>query len=419
MFFLLKRLFYPSSRFFCVSLHRIKKLASYAQDKPDTLFCIVHEPLTRYFYVVIIMSFRKTISWFLFPLTVWYAVGVCFRNLLFALGIKSQTAPPVTTIGVGNLCTGGSGKTPHVEYLLRLLSGSYETALLSRGYRRKTSGFVLDDGCHSPSRLGDEPSMLALKFPNVTVAVCEKRVEGVQQLLKRDPAPQLIVLDDVFQHRYLKPTVNILLTEYGNPYFKDHILPFGNLREFRSARRRADIVIVTKSPSSINPIDRHNFINSLKLRPHQKVFFSQIRYCNPVPLMGTNQLSLNTIDEALVVTGIAHPEPMFEYVSSCCSAVYIRYADHHRFTLNDLKHIRKSFERLKGNRKLILTTEKDAVRFRELANSDLMAGLPVYVLPIQVSIQPSLEFDFDQTIQSIVSKNVSFLDRMHKTKFNL
>ena len=266
MFFLLKRLFYPSSRFFCVSLHRIKKLASYAQDKPDTLFCIVHEPSTRYFYVVIIMSFRKTISWFLFPLTVWYAVGVCFRNLLFALGIKSQTAPPVTTIGVGNLCTGGSGKTPHVEYLLRLLSGSYETALLSRGYRRKTSGFVLDDGCHSPSRLGDEPSMLALKFPNVTVAVCEKRVEGVHQLLKRDPAPQLIVLDDVFQHRYLKPTVNILLTEYGNPYFKDHILPFGNLREFRSARRRADIVIDTKSTSSLNPIYRHNYHSTLSTK---------------------------------------------------------------------------------------------------------------------------------------------------------
>ena len=353
------------------------------------------------------MSFRKTISWFLFPLTVWYAVGVCFRNLLFALGIKSQTAPPVTTIGVGNLCTGGSGKTPHVEYLLRLLSGSYETALLSRGYRRKTSGFVLDDGCHSPSRLGDEPSMLALKFPNVTVAVCEKRVEGVHQLLKRDPAPQLIVLDDVFQHRYLKPTVNILLTEYGNPYFKDHILPFGNLREFRSARRRADIVIVTKSPSSINPIDRHNFINSLKLRPHQKVFFSQIRYCNPVPLMGTNQLSLNTIDEALVVTGIAHPEPLLAELRQYTKVQHLPFADHHDFTSGDIARIKETFATLPGSNNLIITTEKDAIRLRGKIDS-----LPVYILPVTVAFHKENDKDFDTLIESSVRENIMFLSKL-------
>lgn len=364
------------------------------------------------------MSFRKTISWVLFPLTMWYAVGVWFRNVLFSMGFKKQVAPQVTTLGVGNLCAGGAGKTPHVEYLLRLLSDQFETAFLSRGYRRKTSGFVLDDGCHSPSRLGDEPAMIGYKFPNLTVAVCEKRVAGVQQLLSRDTPPQVILLDDVFQHRYIKPTVNILLTEYDKPYFSDHIMPFGNLREFRSARRRANIVIVTKAPEQINPIDKHNFIARLKLKSYQKVYFSHIHYCNPIPLMGTAELPLNTIDSVLAVTGIAHPEPMLKYISTHCDVTPMRFSDHHRYTVSDIKRIRKAFEQLKGNRRLILTTEKDAVRFRELASNEAMAGLPIYYLPIEVRITQTAEDSFDHSIESIVHENVSFLDRMHKTKFN-
>lgn len=364
------------------------------------------------------MSFRKTISCILFPLTMWYAVGVWFRNLMFSFGIKPQVAPPVTTIGVGNICAGGAGKTPHVEYLLHLLSPHYETALLSRGYRRKTKGFVLDDGCHSPSRLGDEPAMLAQKFPKLTVAVCENRVEGVQKLLQRELPPQVILLDDVFQHRSIKPTVNILLTEYHKPYFSDFIMPFGDLREFRSACRRARIVIVTKSPEVINPIDRHNFIARLKLRPHQRVFFSHIHYCNPLPLMGTNPLPLDTIDEVLLVTGIAHPEPMIQYVSGLCAVTPISFGDHHRFSVSDIKRIRKAFEQLKGARKLILTTEKDAVRLRELSSSDIMAGLPIYYLPIEMRISSSSDQPFDHVIESIVHENVSFLERMKNTKFN-
>lgn len=348
----------------------------------------------------------------------WYAVGVWFRNVLFALGIKKQVAPPVTTIGVGNLCAGGAGKTPHAEYILQLFSPQYDTALLSRGYRRRTRGFVLDDGSHSASRLGDEPAMLATKFPKVTVAVCENRVAGVQQLLEREVPPQLIVMDDVFQHRYIKPTVNILLTEYHNPYFKDHIIPFGNLREFRSARRRANMVVVTKAPRQMNPVDKHNYISRLRLRPHQKVFFSHIDYCHPLPLMGATQLPLDTVDGTLVLTGIAHPESMVQYVSGFCPVIHIRYADHHRFSTGDLKAIRKAFEQLNGTRKIILTTEKDAVRLRELVGSDLMAGLPIYYLPIQVSLTPASNYDFNHEIEAIVHENVSFLDRMKKTKFN-
>lgn len=365
------------------------------------------------------MSFRKAISCILFPLTIWYAVGVWFRNLFYALGIKRQQAPAVTTIGVGNLCAGGAGKTPHVEYLLRLLSPRYETALLSRGYRRHTRGFLLDDGCHSPSRLGDEPAMVAAKFPKLTVAVCEDRVEGVRRLLQAEVPPQVIVLDDVYQHRAIKPTLNILLTEYHKPYFSDCILPFGDLREFPSARRRARIVIVTKAPVQLNPIERHNFILHLKLRPHQKVFFSHIVYCHPLPLMGTAELPLSTIDSALVLTGIAHPEPMLQYVSQFCSATPLRFPDHHRYTPSDLKRIRQAFDRLEGLRKLILTTEKDAVRLRELAASNLMEGLPVYYLPIKIEFDSSSQQEFDHFVESVVQENVSFLDRMKNTKFNI
>lgn len=361
------------------------------------------------------MSFRSTISWILFPLTMWYGMGVRFRNFLFNIGIKKQVAPPVTTIGVGNICVGGAGKTPHVEYLLRLLSDQYPTALLSRGYHRSTSGFQVDDGTHSATKLGDEPAMIATKFPHVQVAVCEKRLTGVSKLLAQEKAPRLIVLDDAFQHRYVKPTINILLTEYGHPYFADHVMPYGNLREPRSARFRANIVIVTKSPENLNPIERHSFINQLDLQPYQKVFFSYIHYCNPQPLMGGASLPLSSLDSALIVTGIANPDPMVAHVKGHCQTQHLRFADHHNFSANDIKHIRKQFDQLQGERKVILTTEKDAARLRLLADKDLLNGLPIYSLPIEVRIHENKEYNLDETIQKIVLENNLFQEKMKKT----
>lgn len=346
----------------------------------------------------------------------WYAIGVWFRNLMFNLGLKHQETPPVTTIGVGNIRVGGCGKTPHVEYLLRLLSSQCRTAVLSRGYRRKTHGFLVDDGSHSASQLGDEPAMIASKFPQVTVTVCEKRLQGVKNLLESDNPPQLVVLDDSFQHRYIKPTINILLTEYGNPYFRDRILPFGNLREPRKARYRANIIVVTKSPENINPIERHNIVSSLKLQPYQKVFFSSIHYSDPLPLMGGNPLSLSTLDGALVLAGISNPEPLLQHVSGHCQASLLKYPDHHRYSVSDLKHIRKTFElQVKGDRRVIVTTEKDAVRLRELADKEAIAGLPIYYLPIEVRIHPNKEYDFDETVQKIVLDNNLFQDKMKTT----
>lgn len=383
------------------------------------------------------MSFRKNISKVLFPLTCWYAVGVRFRNMFYSMGIIKQEAPHITTIGVGNLSTGGTGKTPHVEYLLRLLADQYPTAMLSRGYKRKTKGYVEDDGSHDPAQLGDEPAMIAAKFPHVKVAVCEKRVEGVRRLMAHPttpdslensenpdspekpesqespetptPAtPQLIVLDDVFQHRRIKPSINILLTEYSHPYYADHILPYGDLREFKSARFRANIVIVTKCPPVLNPVERHNIAHDLGLQNYQKVFFSYLVYGRPTTLDGrATDIDLGRVDNVLAVTGIAHPDTFVAELRQRTRTQHLAFADHHDFSGSDLARIRNAFEALPGTNKIILTTEKDAMRLHGKTGN-----LPVYYLPITVAFHKEKDLDFDALVESTVRENISFLSKL-------
>ena len=373
------------------------------------------------------MSFRKNISYALFPLTCWYAVGVRFRNLFYALGIKKQEAPHITTIGVGNLSTGGTGKTPHVEYLLRLLANRYSTAMLSRGYKRKSKGFVLDDGSHDANLLGDEPAMIAHKFPHVQVAVCEKRVEGVRRLMappavalenpdnsdnlnspETSQKIQLIILDDVFQHRAIKPSINILLTEYSHPYFNDHILPYGDLREFKKARYRANIVIVTKCPANLNPVEKHNIIHDLRLQNYQKVFFSYLKYGALQTLDGKPVvIDLRRVDNILCVTGIAHPEPMLAELRRHTKVQHLPFSDHHNFTSGDMARIKEAFAALSGSNNIIVTTEKDAIRLRGLTE-----GLPVHVLPVEVAFHKENDKDFNTLIEASVRENISFLSKL-------
>lgn len=363
------------------------------------------------------MSFRTTISYVLFPLTMWYAIGVAVRNVLYYLGIKRQSTPHITTIGVGNLSTGGTGKTPHVEYLLRLLADKYPTAMLSRGYKRKSKGFMQDDGAHDAAVLGDEPAMIASKFPQVSVAVCEKRVVGVKRLMdmpdnpeppEQPRRPQLVILDDVFQHRAIKPSINILLTEYGHPFYNDHILPYGDLREFKSALFRANIVIVTKSPAKLNPVDKHNIIHDLKLQNYQKVFFSYFKYGELQTLEGeTVMIDLRHVDNILAVTGIARPEPMLAELRRSTKVQHMAFADHHEFTKLDVVRIKEAFAALPGTNNIIVTTEKDAVRLR-----GLIEGMPIYVQPIEVAFHKENGLDFDQIIESSVRENISFLSKL-------
>ena len=340
------------------------------------------------------------IALLLLPLSIWYAVGVAVRNLLYRCGILKSHKSPIPTIGIGNLRMGGTGKTPHTEYFIRLFSDK-RTALLSRGYGRKTKGFVLADDSSSSADIGDEPLMMHRKFPNLSVAVCEDRLEGVQKLLTLNSqllTPNVVLLDDVYQHRRLRPDLMILLTEYDDPYFNDHILPFGNLREFRSGSRRADIIVVTKCPPLISDQRRDEYRRRLRLRPGQQLFFSQIDYLPPQPLF--DDCPWSTPREALLVTGIANPEPLLRHLERHFTVRHMAFPDHHPFSAIDCRRIVDKFNRIKSPEKVIITTEKDAMRLANGGAKELLADLPVFFIPISVSFA---EGDtFDQTIKNFL-----------------
>lgn len=323
---------------------------------------------------------------------------------------------PVTTIGVGNLACGGTGKTPMVEYLLRLFGEEYRTALLSRGYRRSSTGYVENDGMADAEQLGDEAAMVAQKFPHVTTAVCESRVEGVVQLLQREEPPQLVILDDVFQHRHIKPTVNILLTEYFRPYSSDHVLPYGNLREYRRASRRANIIIVTKSPEKPYPLEMRNLSQHLKIKPYQHLYFSYIEYGTPTLLVQDanypTTVDLAEVSHLLLVSGIAHPENLVHYLKKRNKVTVLTFSDHHNYTVEDLKKIRETYEKVSAPNRIIVTTEKDAVKLRSEQCQEVLAGLPVYVLPIRMAFYKVRDNSFDEMIRNRVKENIFFQQRI-------
>lgn len=356
------------------------------------------------------MSLRTTVSYLLFPLTMWYAVGIAVRNILYSLGLKRQTSFPITTVGVGNLCTGGSGKTPHIEYLLSLLTPTFRTAVLSRGYKRQSKGYWQDDGQHDAALLGDEAAMLSARHPESVVAVCEDRGEGLRHLLElpEEERPEVVLLDDVFQHRKVKPNTNILLTEYRHPYSRDHILPYGNLREFRSGRYRAGVVIVTKSPAVLNPIERHNIEQELKLQNYQRAYFSYLEYGQLLTLDGHEAgIDLRRIDRVLVVTGIANPESLIEEVQRHCKLQHLAFSDHHDYTPRDIVQIQEAFNAMPSERKIVLTTEKDAIKLGKLT-----IDFPLYVQPIRVAFHKNADADFDRFFIDTVKENISFLSKL-------
>lgn len=360
------------------------------------------------------MKIRKILSYCLFPLTMWYGIVVFFRNLLFDLGILKQQSFNIATIGIGNLACGGTGKTPHVEYLLRLLSDQHPTAMLSRGYRRSSSGLVLDDGMHDSDMLGDEAAMVANKFPNVKVAVCNNRAEGINRLQETDPDLQLVVLDDSFQHRFIRPALNILLTDYSQPFFNDHILPFGNLREYRQGLSRANIIIVSKSPEKLDPITRHNIITSIGARTYQKVFFSYVKYGDLVPLFGGDALPVSDFENVLCVTGIANPQPLYDYLGKTAHVVPMTYKDHHYYKLHDIQNILKQLDQLPSEKQAIITTDKDAARFRSSPFADLLRDIPIYSISIEVAFHNDGDYSFDNEVRSIVNENIIFHQRLRQ-----
>ncbi len=333
-------------------------------------------------------------------------VGV--RNFMFNVGILKQREFGVPVVVVGNLAVGGTGKTPHTEYIVSRLCMHYKMAVLSRGYKRKTHGFVHASKNLSSYDLGDEPYQMYRKYGScIDVAVCESRVKGIEKLLEINPEINMFVLDDAFQHRYVKPKVAILLTDYRKLPCDDKMLPLGELREPKEALSRADIVVVTKCPSDMKPIDVNVVKKKLNLAKWQKILFSTYKYKELLPVFsGENDYRpdlnwLNVNDTILVVTGIANPVPMVKYLKQYKAKVkVIHFSDHHDFSREDLNFISKTFNRLQGDRKFIVTTEKDAVRLINNAYFPHALRKQMFYLPIEVEFVAG-EDDF---INLIVTK---------------
>lgn len=348
------------------------------------------------------------------PASKLYGAGVWVRNLMFKWGILRQRRFNVPVVVVGNLAVGGTGKTPHVEYILDLLKFKYRIGMISRGYKRKTKGFVLATRRSSPLDIGDEPYQIYQKFGrDVTVAVCEDRVRGIEELLRIDPKINLIVLDDAYQHRYVKPTVSILLTDFNAPVFDDTLLPHGRLREPMNAIYRADMVVVTKCPERLKAIEYRIFKNSLKLFPYQGLFFSSIEYEQLEPLFPDKALQppylswLSEHDSILAVSGIANPRPFMRYLRSFHAKVKIKqFPDHYNFTRRDLELLLRRFNEMDGERKLLITTEKDAVRMLNNPYFPEQLKECTYYLPVKVRFDPHNVETFDDELQKLLLKAV-------------
>lgn len=312
----------------------------------------------------------RLLTYLLTPLSWLYGLGVYVRNKLFDTEVFKEKEYDIPVITVGNITVGGAGKTPHVEYIAEKLADVYNLAVLSRGYKRKTKGFILANNHSTPDSIGDEPYQIWRKLGNrIKVAVCEKRTVGIDEIRKLHPEVNLIILDDAFQHRWVKPKVNILLINFKPPIYEEHLLPLGRLRESLNAKGRADMIIYTKCPQEIKPITYRLYQTQLSLMAFQKLYFSRIVYLPLKPVFPdespyTVSLSdLSDRDSALLLTGIAQPRSFVRYMNSFPFKSRVKhFSDHHDFTRNDIVEVESIFESLPGERKIILTTEKDAVR---------------------------------------------------------
>ena len=319
-------------------------------------------------------------------------VGEVRRALYRCRLLKSVRFDNVAVVSIGNLSMGGTGKTPHTEFLISRLSAKYRTTILSRGYGRKSRGFVSTkelaaEHC-SAETIGDEPLQMHLKFPDLEIAVCEKRKTGIEKLLQQKEPPELIILDDAYQHLQVAPDCHILLTEYAHPYSADFVVPAGRLREFPSAAKYADIIIVTKAPADLTIEERDSFIQKLKPCQGQDVFFSTIEYKAPKPVTAAaEQRTLTAETPVKLVTGIANPEPLLKQVCSQFKNVqHFKFGDHHTFTEKELNGIINYKFDKNSEESIIITTEKDISRLMSDNTKKIISLQPIFSFPIEMKI---------------------------------
>lgn len=341
--------------------------------------------------------FLKSFRILLLPFALLYWLGIAIRNWLYNKNIIESTSFGLPLICVGNLSVGGTGKSPMVEYLVSNLKTDYKVATLSRGYKRKTKGYALAGERTTALEIGDEPMQFHLKFPDVPVAVGEERIVAIPQLLHDKPEVQVIILDDAFQHRAIKAGLNILLTDYNNLFTRDFYLPTGDLRDLKSSYKRAEIIIVTKCKKELSETEKQKLINEINPLPGQHVFFTAIDYSRPYHIITKEEKGLSGKVEILLVTGIANPRPLKKLLEEYSNTYQmLQYADHHIFTIDDLKDIKEYFDKINAKEKVILTTEKDAVRLLKFCEE--IRDMPFYVVPVKHQFLFNQGAEFDQLI---------------------
>lgn len=359
---------------------------------------------------------------FLKPLSVAYGAVTAARNKMFDFGVLDQREFDIPILVVGNIAVGGTGKTPHTEYLIDLLRRKYDNiGVLSRGYNRKTSGFVVADEKSDASSIGDEPFQIYQKFGRdggVMVAVCEDRCAGIDKMRELNPELQLVLLDDAFQHRYVKPRVSVVLTEYARPVFNDSMLPSGRLRENKGALHRADIVVVTKCPPDMKQLEYRLFVKNLNLYPYQKLYFSTYVYGDLQPVFPDYGGSIHSLSEmtqanyVIALAGIAHPLPFVKHIRSSHAKVRsMVFPDHHNYSRHDIGNLIAKIKSSPDPRNtIVITTEKDAMRLRGLSGLPKALKSRLYYIPISVKFIPNVaesnvgEEDFSDTIISMLSR---------------
>ena len=353
-------------------------------------------------------DFIKINRW-LQPLSWFYGLGVRFRNTLFETGFLKSRSFSIPVISVGNITVGGTGKTPHVEYLIRLLQDHSRVAVLSRGYKRKSHGFQIANESSTARTIGDEPFQMKQKFPKVIVAVDKNRVHGIEALNQKYQDIDVILLDDAFQHRYVKPGINSLLVDYHRLIIYDTLLPAGRLREPLTGKNRADMVIITKCPKDLKPMEYRVITKAMDLYPYQQIFFTTLEYGELTPLFKKEAPTVN-LDKfkdhnVLLLTGIASPRQMKEDLTPVVSKLsMLSFPDHHAFSQKDIEQISSEFAKLPSP-KCIITTEKDAARFIGLEGLSNEIKENIYILPVRITFMLNQEEKFNENIIGYVRKN--------------
>lgn len=338
------------------------------------------------------------------PFSLLYGMGVGLRNFFYRKGLLKGVSFDLPVISVGNLSIGGAGKTPHIEYLIRLTKDYLNIATLSRGYKRETKGFLFVAPNNDAKTVGDEPLQFKRKYPDIVVAVAESRTFAIPKIVMEHPTTQLVLLDDAFQHLSIKPALNILLTEYNHPFTEDYLLPSGRLREWRSAYTRADIIIISKCPPVLEADEKEKWIKAINPLKRQQLYFSYYKYFHPYYILNPRYVAHLQEDwDVLLICAIARADYLVEYLTSKVNSVRaIEYEDHRYFSKHDVANLKASFDRMESKKKLIITTEKDAMRL-ELHKPYLIEHkLPIFAIPVEVAFHFEEGEQFDANLKQFL-----------------